>query len=230
MNREKSIVIAVDGPAGSGKSSVCRQVALELGIKYVDSGALYRSITFFYLNKYGSVGEIDDLEADLAHINIVQNFNDNGTIEMFLNSQNVSREIRDETITKNIGFFSDKPVVRDFVTTLLRAWGESTSIIMDGRDIGSVVFPHAHLKVYLDASVDIRARRRVKEYVEMGKKVDEKSIRNQIIQRDFEDMNREFGALKKAPDAVFLDSSDMSFREVVDVLKSKIEVVREQTS
>ncbi len=222
MNDDKHIIVAVDGPAGSGKSSVCRRVALDLGIQYVDSGALYRSITFFFLEKYGRVDAIPNLEEELPDIKVTQNFKEDGTIDVFLNGRNVSTLIRDEDITKNIGFFSDKPVVRDYVTETLRVWAQNSSIIMDGRDIGRVVFPHANLKIYLDASVDVRAKRRAQEYQEMGKKVDEKSIKNQIIQRDFEDMNREFGALQKVEDARLLDSSNMSFEDVVNALKDSI--------
>jgi len=134
----------------------------------------------------------------------------------------VSILIREESVARNISSFSDNQKIRDFVNSLLRRWAGEKSIIMDGRDIGSVVFPDADIKIYLDASVDVRTSRRVKEYSDLGKNVDENSIRNQIIQRDFNDKNREFAPLKIADDALYIDTSDMTFDEVVDKLKGLI--------
>ncbi len=216
------LVAAVDGPAGSGKSSVCRKTALDLGMQYIDSGAIYRAITLYFLEKYGDSHREHDPVADLAGIEILQVFKPDGSVSTILNGSDVSLEIRDERISKSIGFFSDNRGVREYVNVLLRRWAGENSIIIDGRDIGTVVFPDASVKVYLDASVDQRTARRVKEYMEQGKNVDENSIRNQIIQRDFNDSSREFGALKRADDAVFLDTSSMNFNEVVEKLKQII--------
>lgn len=216
------LVAAVDGPAGSGKSSVCRKAALDLGMQYIDSGAIYRAITLYFLEKYSDSYREHDPEADLPRVEITQVFRNDGSVSTTLNGRDVSGDIRDERISKAIGFFSDNRGVREYVNTLLRRWAGESSIIIDGRDIGTVVFPDAAVKVYLDASVDERASRRVKEYMEQGKNVDENSIRNQIIQRDFNDSSREYGALKRADDAVFLDTSSMSFSEVVENLKQII--------
>lgn len=216
------LVAAVDGPAGSGKSSVCRKTALDLGMQYIDSGAIYRAITLYFLEKHGDSHREYDPAADLVNVVITQVFRQDGSVSTTLNGRDVSVDIRDERISRSIGFFSDNRGVRDYVNVLLRKWAGENSIIMDGRDIGTVVFPDAAVKVYLDASVDERTARRVKEYMEQGKNVDENSIRNQIIQRDFNDSSREFGALKRADDAVFLDTSLMSFNEVVEKLKQII--------
>lgn len=216
------IVVAVDGPAGSGKSSVCRKVALNMGVQYIDSGAIYRAITWFFLDRYGeSFRGIDPLP-DLENMMIAQEFRKDGSVFTMLNGRDISSDIRDERISRSIGYFSDNRGIRDFVNTMLRSWSGKKSIIMDGRDIGTIVFPDASVKIYLDASVDERTARRVKEYRDQGKNVDENSIRNQIIQRDFEDSRREFGALKRADDAVFLDTSSMSFSEVVEKLEEII--------
>ena len=216
------LVAAVDGPAGSGKSSVCRKTALDLGMQYIDSGAIYRAITLYFLEKYGDANRDYDPASDIAGVEITQVFSPDGSVRTILNGRDVSLEIRDERISKSIGFFSDNRGVREYVNVLLRKWAGENSIIMDGRDIGTVVFPDAAVKVYLDASVDERTARRIKEYRDLGKNVDENSIRNQIIQRDFNDSSREFGALKRADDAVFLDTSSMSFNEVVEKLKEII--------
>ena len=223
MNRR--IIVAVDGPAGSGKSSVCRQVANNRGIRYIDSGAIYRAITWYFLDKYGDELPETDPAVELAGICIEQVFVSGGKVKTFLNNKDISLAIREEKVAAKISYFSDNNDVREFVNTLLRKWAGKNSIIMDGRDIGTVVFPGADLKVYLDASVDVRTARRVKEYSELGKKVDENSIRNQIIQRDFKDENRKFGPLKKAADAVYLDTSDMSFDDVVEKLEESIKLV-----
>jgi len=213
--KNKKYVVAVDGPAGSGKSSVCRKVALETGAKYIDSGAIYRAITWYFSDKYGddlsTVGAIEQLR----NVNIEQIFETNGEVKTLLDNKDVSKAIREERITEKISLFSDNREIRDYVTSMLRKWSMENFIIMDGRDIGTVVFPNADLKIYLDASVDVRTKRRAKEYTELGKNVDENLIKNQIIKRDFKDENREFGPLKKCSDSVYLDTSNMSFNDVI---------------
>ncbi|MCL2155525.1 MAG: (d)CMP kinase [Leptospirales bacterium] len=216
MENKNKYIVAVDGPAGSGKSSVCRRVALEIGAKYIDSGAIYRAITLYFIDKYGDDLSTVDTIGELPNINIEQIFEQNGDVKTLLNNKDVSKAIREEKIAEKISLFSDNRAIRDYVTSLLRKWSLENFIIMDGRDIGTVVFPNADLKVYLDASVDVRTTRRVKEYFELGKNVDENLIRNQIIKRDFKDENREFGPLKKCDDSVYLDTSNMSFNEVVE--------------
>jgi cytidylate kinase len=222
MNNKQTIIVAVDGPAGSGKSSVCRKAALEVGVQYIDSGAIYRAITWYFMDKYGENLSIDNPVNELANVKIKQVFEPDGSVKTLLNGKDVSSLIREEKVAENISFFSNNKEIRDYVSSLLRDWAGRNSIIMDGRDIGTVVFPDADLKVYLDASVDVRTERRVKEYTDLGKNVDENSIRNQIIQRDFKDENREFGPLKKAADAVYLDTSNMTFKDVIEKLKDMI--------
>ena len=209
------ILVAVDGPAGSGKSSVSKEVAKRLGLKYVDSGAIYRAITLYLLKKYNDIQSVRDYSNDINQLSIRQIFNVEGTSLTFLNGVDVSREIREEVVTKNIGIISDDLKIRNFVNSLLRKWVQRESIIMDGRDIGTVVFPHADVKVFIDASVEVRAKRRVMEYEEKGKTVDAEDIRKQIVQRDKEDIQRHFGGLKKADDAIYIDTSNMDKEEVV---------------
>jgi CMP/dCMP kinase len=219
----KKIVVAVDGPAGSGKSSVSRQVAAGLGLKYIDSGAIYRSITWYVLERDGAVDGRFAFSGDIAGMKITQKFMPDGSSMSYVNGTDVTLLIRDEVIARNIGVISDNIDVRNFVNGLLRAWAGEVSIIMDGRDIGSVVFPNADLKIYLDASVDVRASRRIKEYRELGKNVDENLIKKQIIQRDNEDTRRPYGALTRARDAVYIDTSNMTMNQVVERI---IELVR----
>lgn len=213
------IVVAVDGPAGSGKSSVSRILAINLELKYIDSGAIYRSITWYILQIYGNIPESSQFIMDLDNITVTQEFI-SGVSKTYANSRDVSQLIRDELITKNIGIISDNKEVRNFVNMLLRKWAEDESIIMDGRDIGTVVFPDADLKIFLDASVEVRAERRIKEYREMGKNLDENDVKKQIIQRDKEDQIRPYGALIQAEDAIYIDTSDMSKNEVIEKIET----------
>ncbi len=214
----KRFVVAVDGPAGSGKSSVSKEVAIANDLKYIDSGALYRSVTWFFLQNHDQLTPEMDFGSELGKIELRQEFNPDGTADSYVNQKDVSSLIRDEKITGNIGVVSDNRDVRDFVNTILRDWAEADAIIMDGRDIGTVVFPEADLKIYLDASVEIRAERRMKEYQEMGKNVDENDIKKQIIQRDKQDSERSFGALRRADDALNVDTSSMTKQEVIAVI------------
>ncbi len=209
-------VIAVDGPAGSGKSSVSKIVAGRLNLKYIDSGAIYRAITLFLLRKHGLIKSGSGYADDLKDIHIEQNFDSTGNSTTFVNGENVSGKIRDEIITKNIGLVSDDPRIRSHVNELLREWSRDHSIIMDGRDIGTVVFPDADVKIYLDASVEIRAERRFNEYKESGKTIDLNDIKNQIIRRDIEDKSRPVGTLRMADDSIYLDTSSMSIESVID--------------
>jgi cytidylate kinase len=217
----RRITVAVDGPAGSGKSSVSKEVASALSIKYVDSGALYRSLTWYFLSLHEKVEKDMNFSSDLPGIVITQEFID-GKCSTFVNGDDVSGKIRNERIARNIGIISDNVDIRNFVNKTLRSWAEDESIIMDGRDIGTVVFPDAEMKIYLDADVEARAMRRIKEYREMGKNLDENEVKKQIIQRDKEDMSRVFGKLQQAEDAIYIDTSHMSKESVIEKLNSLI--------
>ena len=227
MGIKDKIVVAVDGPAGSGKSSVCKKTAIDLAMKYIDSGAIYRAITWYFMNNYINFRELSDPVTKLEGVNIKQIFEQDGNARTFVNDKDVSLLIREEGVARNISYFSDNSRIRDFVNILLRKWAGESSIIMDGRDIGTVVFPDADLKIYLDASVEVRTSRRVKEYSELGKNVDENSIRNQIILRDSKDKTREVAPLKKADGAFYLDTSEMEFDDVVKKLKELISKVND---
>lgn len=213
-----NIVIAVDGPAGSGKSSVAKAVAAQLSIDYIDSGAIYRTITLMAYQKHGTLTTDVAFDTILDELEIEQCFVPEKGCITFANGVDVSKGIRSQEIVENINIVSSDKKVRCYVTSLLQKWGNEKSLIMDGRDIGTVVFPHADVKIYLTASVDVRAKRRYDEDLASGKNVDLKTIKKQIILRDEQDENREFGALVRSDDAVFVDTSDMIFEEVVDRL------------
>ncbi len=218
----KPIIVAVDGPAGSGKSSVSKEVALKAGLQYIDSGALYRAITLYVLNKLGTDFSEEDVIRLLREINLKQVFNPDGSCSTYCNGIDVSEAIRNETVASHIGKISDIVAVREYVNGLMRRWAANNSIIVDGRDIGTVVFPDADIKIYLDASVEERALRRAKEYEQKGKNIDINELKIQITRRDEQDMQRPFGALKKAHNAIYVDTSAMTRDEVVEYLYSII--------
>ncbi|MGQ9843777.1 MAG: (d)CMP kinase [Spirochaetota bacterium] len=224
----KNIVVAVDGPAGSGKSSVSKEVAKRSGLQYIDSGALYRAITLYVLEHCGEHFTQDEVCRLLDDIRLKQVFNENGSCTTYSNGVDVSEKIRNETVAMHIGKISDIVAVREYINALMRDWAKHHAIIVDGRDIGTVVFPDADIKIYLDATVDERALRRAKEYAQEGKNIDVNELKVHIACRDQQDMNRTYGALKKANDAVYIDTSSMTQQEVIDTIYSLIRNVMQK--
>lgn len=215
--------IAIDGPAGAGKSSIARLVAKKLSFIYFDTGAMYRAMALYYL-KHGietKDGAQVESRCDEMDINIL--FED-GELQVYLNGENVSREIRSEQVGNQASVVAQYPKVREKLVSLQRQMAASSDVIMDGRDIGTVVLPDAEVKIYLTASSAVRAERRYKELQEKGIECDLKKIEEDIIVRDRQDMNREVSPLRQAEDAVLLDSSDLSIEEVVERILS---IVRE---
>lgn len=220
--------IAIDGPAGAGKSSIAKALSKKLGFIYIDTGAMYRAVALFFLEngiKDGSDNEIDKL-LDKLDINIKYT---DGEQRVFLNNVDVSDKLRQEEIGKLASRFSAVKSVREKLVALQRKLAEKENVIMDGRDIGTVVLPNADLKIYLSAGSKVRAKRRYLELIEKGFEkaaLDEKAIENEIIKRDEADMNREISPLKKAEDAYYMDTSDMTFDEVVSKILDMVEKER----
>ncbi len=211
--------IAVDGPAGAGKSTIARLAAKELGFIYVDTGAMYRAIALYLLdNKTDIYDEVALKNAlDNIHINIVY---EAGVQHVFLDLQDVSTEIRSEKVGNMASTSSALPPVREKLLDLQRDIAAKNDVIMDGRDIGTNILPNAELKIYLTASVDVRAKRRYDELKLKGENPDLEEIKKGIETRDYQDMNRDIAPLKQAEDAVLIDSSDMTIADVVDKIVS----------
>ena len=207
--------IAIDGPAGAGKSTIARLAAKELGFIYVDTGAMYRALALYLLDSHTDIENEEALTAALesVHINIVY---EAGVQHVFLDLQDVSTEIRSEKVGNMASKSSALAPVRAKLLDLQRDLAAKNDVIMDGRDIGTMVLPNAELKIYLTASVDVRAKRRYEELKLHGEEPDLETIKAGIEQRDYQDMNRELSPLKQADDAVLIDSSDMTIAEVVD--------------
>jgi cytidylate kinase len=209
--------IAIDGPAGAGKSTIARLVSKQLDFIYVDTGAMYRAIALYFIDNETDVENEEKLKSALEDIMINLSY-ENGVQHIFLNLVDVSAEIRNEKVGNMASKTSAYKPVREKLLDLQRNIAAENDVIMDGRDIGTNILPNAELKIYLTASVDVRAERRYKELIEKGETPDLDTIRKDIEQRDYQDMNREIAPLKQAEDAVLLDTSDMTIEEVVDFI------------
>lgn len=219
-----SFVVAIDGPAGTGKGTVTKILAKKMGLINIDTGAMYRCVTLECIRKGVSYKDEDKIEEILENIDI-KLINDNKEIKVFLNGEDVSKEIRMPIITDNISNISALKIVRDKITPIQRKMGETEDIIMEGRDIGTVVFPNADVKIYLDCSIEETARRRYKQNLSKGINESYESILASMKKRQAIDSTRKIAPLKKADDAIVVDSTKMSIDEVVDIIE---EIIREK--
>ena len=213
----KRFAIAVDGPAGSGKSTVAKMVARKLGIIYVDTGAMYRTVALHCMRENIPLEEETAVVAALDGLNMRIQPEAEGQ-RIFLNGEDVTTKIRTAEIGKGASIVGAYQKVRERMVELQQEMAKEHSVIMDGRDIGTVVLPKAEVKIYLDAGVEERARRRVGELEAKGETADFEEIKKMIVQRDYNDMNREHSPLKKAEDAVSLDSTGMGVEEVLQAI------------
>ena len=207
--------VAIDGPAGAGKSTIARLAAQRLGFLYVDTGAMYRAIALYLLDTKTNIDDKAKLTNALDHIRINIAY-EKDVQHVFLNLQDVSAEIRSEKVGNMASTSSALAPVREKLLDLQRGIAAKNDVIMDGRDIGTNILPNAELKIYLTASVDVRAKRRFDELKLKGENPDLEEIKKGIETRDYQDMNRDIAPLKQAEDAVLIDSSDMTIAEVVD--------------
>ena len=206
--------IAIDGPAGAGKSTIAKKIANELGFIYVDTGAMYRAMALYFLRNGIDVKDDNKVKTACTKANVSIAYQ-NGEQQVILNGENVNALIRTEEVSMLTSTCSKNKSVRMELVYLQRSLAEKENVIMDGRDIGSFVLPDAELKIYLTADSGERARRRYEEQKARGANPDLLTIERDIIARDEQDMNREFSPLKQAEDAVLVDSSDMTIGEVV---------------
>ena len=206
--------IAIDGPAGAGKSTIAKLVAGKLGYIYVDTGAMYRAVALALLNAKTDVTDADAVAEEIAGIEITICYEDHAQ-QVYLNGKNVSKKIRQEAVGNMASKVATKQAVRDKLLDLQRNLAEKNNVVMDGRDIGTIVLPDAQVKIFLTASVETRANRRYEEYLAKGEKADLEDIKKDIEIRDHQDMTREISPLRQAEDAVLVDSSNMNIEEVV---------------
>ena len=207
--------IAIDGPAGAGKSSIARLAAKKLNYVYVDTGAMFRTMALYFLNENINPAEEETVTANCGQIQIAIEYQD-GEQHIFLNGSDVSADIRKEEVGRQASVIARYPAVRTKLLNLQRKLASENDVIMDGRDIGTVVLPEAGCKVYLTARAEVRAGRRYKELTEKGIDCDLAEIEKDIIARDEQDMKREIAPLTQAEDAVLVDSSNLTIDEVVE--------------
>ena len=216
----KKITIAIDGFSSTGKSTIAKQLAKKLGYIYVDTGAMYRAVTYYAL-KHEYVGKnndrIDDLIKKLSEINLKFIYNEKLEFsEMYLNDENIEKEIRSLKISSYVSRISAIYEVREKLVQMQKEMGVNKGIVMDGRDIGTVVFPDAELKIFMTASPEHRAMRRYKELLERGDNVSYKDVLKNVESRDYLDSHRKISPLQKAKDAIEFDNSDMGLKEQFD--------------
>ncbi|TGL64554.1 (d)CMP kinase [Leptospira sarikeiensis] len=225
-------VIALDGPAGTGKSTVAREISKKLGFEYLDSGAFYRALTLhiyrIYQSKNLSISFSDWLSGKeflplTEGVEIFCEFSKTGENHIFLNGQDVSVEIRTPEITREIKYIADKLVFREFVNSQLRKLSLTHRLVMDGRDIGTHVFPDARYKFFLTASSRVRAERRYKQLLEQGIQSDLDEIEKEIIVRDKSDTEREIAPLRKAEDAILIDTDNLPKNSVISKILGCLE-------
>lgn len=209
--------IAIDGPAGAGKSTIARALAKRLSYIYVDTGAMYRAMALYLLRENISADDSGRIEKACESVDI-SIIHEDGVQKVLLNGEDVSSLIRSEEVGNMASASAQNGRIREKLVELQRQLAAKTDVVMDGRDIGTCVLPNADVKIYLSASVHTRAVRRFKEYLEKGMEADLAQIEADIEKRDHQDMNREISPLKKAEDAVLLDSSDMTIEEVLDAM------------
>ncbi|MBQ7124460.1 MAG: (d)CMP kinase [Oscillospiraceae bacterium] len=211
--------IAIDGPAGAGKSATAKAIAKELGFIYVDTGALYRGIGLYVLRKGKNPASIEEVVPLLAEIKIEMRHID-GEQHIFLNGEDVSGLIRTESVSGAASDVSAIPAVREFLFDMQRDIAEKNDVVMDGRDIGTVVLPDAELKIFLTAKPEIRAERRFKQLLEKGVEASFDDVLADVIQRDYNDSHRDFRPLKLAEDGILLDNSELSFEDTTEKIIS----------
>lgn len=218
--------IAIDGPAGAGKSTMARRAAAELGFVYVDTGAIYRTVGYA-VNKRGiDPADTEKIDALLPLLRVKLAWKD-GVQHMYLDGADVSKKIRLPEVSSMASKVSALPSVRAFLLDTQRNTAKTNSVVMDGRDIGTVVLPDADVKIYLTASAEVRAKRRFLELQEQGANDTYEEVLKDMIERDYRDMHREIAPLRQADDAVLLDTSDLSLEESVAAL---LKIIREKLS
>ena len=218
----KTYAIAIDGPAGAGKSTMAKRLAKELGYYYVDTGAIYRTVAYF-LDLLGvSPKDVDGVERYIDELTIEIEYDEEGKQHMIMNGMDVTGEIRTQDISQKASLVSAHPVVREVLLDMQRDVAKAHNVIMDGRDIGTVVLPKADVKIFLTASPEVRAKRRTDELLAKGQTAEYEVVLKEIQQRDYQDTHREIAPLKMAKDSIKLDTSELDIDGVIDAMKKII--------
>ena len=219
----KKISVAIDGPAGAGKSTIARRLAGELGFRYVDTGAIYRTVAYF-MDLWGvSPKDVDGVNRYIDELTVGIEYDDEGVQHMLMNGMDVTGDIRTPEISQKASLISAHAVVRDVLLDMQRNMAEEYNVVMDGRDIGSVVLPKATVKIFLTASPEVRARRRYNELLEKGQKASYAQVLKDVQQRDYQDTHRDIAPLKMCRDSVKVDTSEMDLEQSVAAIRKIVE-------
>ena len=215
----KKISIAIDGPAGAGKSTIARRLAKELGYCYVDTGAIYRTVAYFFDLWGVAPKDIDGITRYIDELTIGIKYDEEGVQHMIMNGMDVTADIRSQEISQKASLVAAHAIVRDMLLDMQRDVAKQHNVIMDGRDIGTVVLPKATVKIFLTASAEVRAKRRCDELLAKGQKANYEQVLKEIQQRDYQDTHREVAPLKMSRDSVKVDTSDLDIDGVVAAIK-----------
>ena len=215
----KTYSIAIDGPAGAGKSTIAKRLAAELGYMYVDTGAIYRTVAYFFDLWGVAPKDIDGISRYIDELTVGIEYDENGLQHMIMNGMDVTDDIRTQDISQKASLISAHAIVREMLLDMQRDVAKRHNVIMDGRDIGTVVLPKANVKIFLTASAEVRAQRRTDELNAKGEKADYARILKEIQQRDYQDTHREVAPLKLARDSIKVDTSDLDIDGVIAELK-----------
>ena len=215
----KTYSIAIDGPAGAGKSTIAKRLAKELGYCYVDTGAIYRTVAYFFDLWGVAPKDIDGITRYIDELNIAIEYDEEGTQHMIMNGMDVTADIRTQEISQKASLISAHAIVREMLLDMQRDVAKTHNVIMDGRDIGTVVLPKANVKIFLTASAEVRAQRRTDELIAKGQKANYNQILKEIQQRDYQDTHREVAPLKLARDSIKVDTSNLDIDGVIAELK-----------
>ena len=220
---EKKISIAIDGPAGAGKSTIARRLAQEMGYRYVDTGAIYRTVAYF-MDLWGvSPKDVDGVNRYIDELTIGIEYDEDGVQHMIMNGMDVTGDIRTQEISQKASLISAHAVVREMLLDMQRDIARQYDVVMDGRDIGSVVLPKATVKIFLTASPEVRAKRRYQELLEKGQKASYEQVLKDVQQRDYQDTHRDIAPLKMCRDSVKVDTSEMDLEQSVAAIRKIVE-------
>ena len=218
----KTISIAIDGPAGAGKSTIARRLAKELGYYYVDTGAIYRTVAYFFDLWGVAPKDIDGITRYIDELTVGIEYDEDGLQHMIMNGLDVTNDIRTQDIGQKASLISAHAIVREMLLDMQQDVARKHNVIMDGRDIGTVVLPKATVKIFLTASPEVRAKRRTDELIAKGQKADYNKVLKEIQQRDYQDTHREIAPLKMARDSIKVDTSEMDIEQVIVTIKDII--------
>lgn len=215
----KTVSIAIDGPAGAGKSSMAKALAKDLGYKYVDTGAIYRTVAYF-MDLWGvSPKDVDGVNRYIDELTVEIEYDEEGVQHMLMNGMDVTDDIRTQEISQKASLIAAHACVREMLLDMQRDIAKEYNVVMDGRDIGTVVLPKATVKIFLTASPEVRAKRRYDELIAKGQKAKYETVLKEVQQRDYQDTHREIAPLKMARDSIKLDSSDMTLEQTLEAMK-----------